>query len=432
MTKLLFILLTLAAFGYFGYTISRIVKFFKLTKKGNRFDNIGERINNTLLVAFGQSKMLKRPLAGILHAFIFWGFLVLAIGTVEMMLDGIIGAERCLSRLGIFYDIVIASGELLAFIIIFSLIIFLSRRLFLPPKRFIAREMTKHARTDAVFVLSLIMILMISLLGMNTAYLVSHPQEHAGMFPVSHFLVNLFSSSSPESLHIIEQTCWWIHILVIYLFLNLLPLSKHFHVITAIPNVFFSRLEPYSKLTNMESVTREVKLMLDPNATVTEAPAIPERFGVKDVEDVTWKTLLDSYTCTQCGRCTAVCPANITGKMLSPRKLFIDLRKRMNDKGDGLVAKGKEFTDNKFLVGDYITEEEIWACTTCMACIEECPVDIDHVPFIVDMRRSLVMEESKMPAGIASMNTNIENNGAPWQFSPSDRLNWAEGLELKS
>jgi len=430
-SQLIFIPLTLFAFGFFGYTVFRIAKIFMLTKSENRFDKIGKRITTTLLVAFGQSKMMKRPLAGLLHAFVYWGFLVITIGSLEMMIDGVAGTERALSFLGIFYDFVIASGEIFAALIIISCIIFLGRRYITKPKRFTAVEMKPSSRADATFILGMILVLMISLLGMNIGYLGSHSDNAVGAFPVSKFFVNYFVTQDNILCHSIEKTNWWIHITIIYFFLNFLPFSKHFHVISSVPNVFFTRLEPFSKLKNMESVTREVRLMLDPNAVVSPAPATIERFGVKDVEDVSWKTLLDSYTCTECGRCTAVCPANTTGKLLSPRKLFIDLRRRMKDKSAGLIASGKEYTDGKSLIGEgYITEEELWACTTCMACIEECPVDIDHVPFILDMRRNLVMEESKIPSGLAAMLSNIENNGAPWQFSPSDRLNWANDIEV--
>jgi len=432
LNQILFTLLTLFSFGFFARTIFRLLKLFRLTKPDNRWNNISKRAVTTLLVAFGQTKMMKRPLSGIFHAFVWWGFLVITIGSLEMMFDGVTGSERIFSSLGWFYSFVTASGDIFAALIILSCIIFLGRRYITKPKRFIAPEMKPSSRADATFILSLILILMITLIGLNTAYIASVENNYSGSFPVSYFLTLMFSSLGHEQISMIEKSCWWVHITIIYFFMNFLPYSKHFHVIASVPNVFFTRLEPYARLNNMESVKREVNLMVNPS-TQTDASPPPERFGVKDVEDVTWKTLLDSYTCTECGRCTAVCPANITGKLLSPRKLFIDLRARMKDKSDGLVEKGKEFTDGKSLIGsDYITKEELWACTTCMACIEECPVDIDHVPFIVDMRRNLVMEESKVPSGLASMFSNIENNGAPWAFSRDDRFNWAIDIEIKS
>jgi len=430
-SQIIFIVLTIGAFGFFAFTIFRLVKIFRFTRPENRWNNIGRRTVTTLLVAFGQTKMMKRPVAGLFHAFVWWGFLVITIGSLEMMIDGITGSEKVLSSLGLFYSFVTVSGDIFAALIVLSCIIFLCRRYITKPKRFIAPEMKPSSRADATFILSLILILMLTLLGMNAAYIASTDNNYTGSFPVSYFLTPIFSSLEHEQIAVIENTNWWIHITIIYFFLNFLPYSKHFHVIASVPNVFFTRLEPYAKLNNMESVTREVNLIMNPTSQ-TDASPPPPRFGVKDAEDVTWKTLLDSYTCTECGRCTAVCPANTTGKLLSPRKLYIDLRRRMKDKSDGLIKTGKEFTDNKSLIGsDYITEEELWACTTCMACIEECPVDIDHVPFIIDMRRNLVMEESKVPAQLGVMFSNIENNGAPWAFSREDRFNWASDLEIK-
>lgn len=434
LSQIIFILLASVTFSFFGYTCWKIFKLFQLTKPEDRFNNWGQRTETLLLVALGQTKMMKRPLSGVLHALVYWGFIVITIGSLEMFIDGATGIERSLKFLGGFYNFVTASGELFAFLIIVSSIIFLGRRYITKPKRFIAQEMKPGSRMDATFILGMILILMFSLLGMNLGYIGSNA-EAAGSFPVSDLLIKIlnieFTDENQSFYHTLEKVNWWIHISLIFFFLNVLPYSKHFHVLSSMPNVFFTRMEPYAKLKNMESVKREVELMMNPNATPPPADAAPVRFGVKDPEDVTWKTLLDSYTCTECGRCTAVCPANTTGKLLSPRKLFIDLRRRMKDKGNGLIMQGSEYSDGKSMISEnYITEEELWACTTCMACIEECPVDIDHVPFIIDMRRNLVMEESKVPAALATMFSNIENNGAPWQFSPSDRLLWADDLEI--
>lgn len=297
-------------------------------------------------------------------------------------------------------------------------------------KRFSGVEMTPKSSADATLALSLIMILMISLIGMNTGYLVVHGSEAVGYYPVAQYLV---STISAENAHFVQETNWWTHIVTIFVFMNILPYSKHFHIFMSMPNVFLTNLKPMTQLNNMESVTKEVKLMMDPNtafaAPVENAPP-PERFGVKDIEDVNWKNYVDSLTCTECGRCTSVCPANITGKLLSPRKIMVDVRKRMSVKGPGL-AKDANYTDEKSLVGDYISTEELWACTTCNACVQECPVNIDHVSLIVDMRRNLVMEESNAPTELVQMFTNIENNGSPWQFSPDDRMNWASGIVAK-
>ena len=432
MSQLIFIILTLLAFGFFLFTVYKIASFFKLTKSYPYpfINQIDKRISHTLLVAFGQSKILKKPIAGLLHALVYWGFLVITVGTVEMIIDGISGSERILGNLGWIYSLITASGEIFAALIIVSCIIFLIRRYIIKPKRFTAPEMKPSSRMDATVILFMILLLMFSLIGMNIGY-ISKGNLIYGSFPVSNLFAGCFTSCD---MHIVEKTNWWIHILLVYIFGNILPYSKHFHVILAVPNVFLDRLGPKGKLNSMESVTKEVKLMMNPDVALAQpadgAQQIVPRFGVKDIEDVSWKTLLDSYTCTECGRCTAVCPANITGKLLSPRKLYIDARKRMKDKGDKLL-NDSGYSDGKSLIGNYITEEELWACTTCGACMEECPVDINHVPFIIDMRRSLVMEDSKMPSGLTLMMNNIENNGAPWQFPLSDRMKWAEELFTK-
>ncbi len=432
-----------AAFGAFGYTVTRILRVLQSAKKIDRFDKIAERLQITLLVAFGQSKILRKPVAGILHALVWWGFLVITIGTVEMMIDGTAGTHHILGVLGPVYDVIIASGEIFAAAILISVILFLARRYFVKPKRFIAPEMKPSSKMDATVILFMIFALMVSLLLMNVGYSQTHA-GYPGAYPISKLIAPLFSGMDHDALHTLYKVNWWIHITLVLVFLNILPYSKHFHVIMAVPNVFFTRLEPKAKLSTMESITKEVKTLLDPNAdpyaTPAEANAAPpEKFGIKDVDNVTWKHIVDSYTCTECGRCTEVCPANNTGKKLSPRKLFIDLRKRVNEAGPDFIAgkangqatNGNPATTGSPLVSDsYISEEELWACTTCMACIQECPVDIDHVPFIVDMRRNLVMEESKVSPDLAVMFSNIENNGAPWAFSPDDRFNWAEGMDV--
>ncbi len=449
-SQIIFILIVLIAFGAFGYTTVKIMKILTAAKGIDRFDKIAERVQITLLVAFGQSKILRKPIAGLLHAIVWWGFLVITIGTLEMIIDGIFGLERSLGFLGPIYSLITASGELFAVLIIVACFIFLVRRYIIKPKRFTAPEMKPSSRWDATAILIMIFFLMVSLLGMNAGYIhMHHASIHfAGLYPVGAVIAdwiavdsgNSLNLNPPEFYEMVMDISWWVHIVLVLLFLNILPYSKHFHVIMAVPNVFFSRLEPKAKLGNMESITKEVKLMMDPNADPYAAPppeeagAVPEKFGIKDVDNVTWKHILDSYTCTECGRCTEVCPANNTGKMLSPRKLFIDLRKRTTEAGPdfigGLLAEQNGGQSAGSLVPELISEEELWACTTCMACIQECPVDIDHVPFIVDMRRNLVLEESKVPGDLASMFGNIENNGAPWAFSPEDRMNWAEEMEV--
>ena len=432
MTKqIAFAIFMALSLGLFTFTVLRLVSFFKLTKKAFPIDRIPERIGILMLVAFGQSKILRRPMIGLMHALVYWGFLVITIGSAEMVFDGLAGTERALSFIGAAYSFVTASGDLFAAFIIFACTAFLVRRHIMKVKRFSGVEMTTKSSADATLALSMIMLLMISLIGMNAGYLAVHGQDAVGYYPVAAYLVDMIS---PDNAHSVLETNWWIHIVTIFVFMNILPYSKHFHIFMSMPNVFLTNLKPMTQLTNMESVTREVKLMMDPN-TAFAAPAEdvppPERFGVKDIEDVNWKNYTDSLTCTECGRCTSVCPANITGKLLSPRKIMVDVRKRMNVKGPGL-AKDENYTDDKSLVGDYISTEELWACTTCNACVQECPVNIDHVSLIVDMRRSLVMEESNAPPELVQMFTNIENNGSPWQFSPDDRMNWANGIIAKS
>ncbi|QKG80452.1 4Fe-4S dicluster domain-containing protein [Tenuifilum thalassicum] len=438
MTKqIVFALALLATIGVFAYTISRIARFFMLTRKGFKVDKLGKRLLVTLKVAFGQTKIFRRPVIGLLHALVFWGFCVILFGSIEMVIDGLFGIEKSLSFLGGFYNFMMAAGDIFALLVAISIIVFLIRRIFLHVKRFEGIEMKKISHIDANIALTIILVLMLSLMGMNAAYIkwaqLAGHNIH-GIYPVSQHLTSLFDGISVDGVFTHYQVYWWIHILLIFIFANLLPYSKHFHVFMSIPNVFLSRLEPLGKLPNMDNVTREVKLMMNPetafSAPAEEAPI--ERFGVKDAEDVVWKSYFDSLACTECGRCTSVCPANITGKKLSPRKVMMDLRARMKEKGPHMLKNGRDYNDGKSLVRDYISEEELWACTTCNACAQECPINIDHPKLIVEMRRYLVMEEGSAPGELKAMFNNIENNGAPWQYSPEDRLLWAKDLETKA
>lgn len=433
--QLIFALALLLTFAVFGYTAFRYVRLFKLTKSAFPVRDFGKRFSLMMSVAIGQTKMFRKPFTGIMHALVFWGFLVILIGSIEMVIDGLFGIERSLKVLGVVYDILMASGDVFALIVLIAILVFMGRRLFLHVKRFEGIEMKHISHIDAKIALSIILLLMVTLLGLNASY-VAHQNainvEIHGVFPVGQYLAAFFNGMSISTIHIHHEVHWWSHILLIFLFANLLPYSKHFHVFMSVPNVFLSWLEPLGKLPNMDSVTREVKLMMNPETAYAAAPADApvERFGVLDAEDVTWKNYLDSLACTECGRCTSVCPANITGKKLSPRKIVMDLRARMKDKSKGLLKQGKEYSDGKSLVRDYISEEELWACTTCNACATECPINIDHPKLIVDMRRYLVMEEGSAPGELKATFNNIENNGAPWQYSPEDRLVWAEGLEM--
>lgn len=379
-------------------------------------------------VAIFQSKILRKPVTGFLHALVFWGFCVIALGTIEMVIDGVFGTDKALSNLGVFYRIVTASGDIFGLLVLISVTFFWFRRVFFHVKRFTGVEMKPKSHHDANFALSLIFLLMVSLLGMNISYLLSSPHNIVGVYPVSGYIAGLMQGVNTHVSYLFYEFYWWSHILLIFLFANILPYSKHFHVFMSVPNVFLSRLEPLGKLYNLESITNEVKFML---GLSTEAIANTEqatRFGVKDVDDLTWKNYLDSLSCTQCGRCTAVCPANITGKLLSPRKIVMNVRQRMKEKGSIMFKKGIGNSDDKSLLNDYISWEELWACTTCNACATECPININHPSIIIDMRRYLVMEEAKVPSPLIPVFQTIENNGAPWQYSPEDRLKWTENL----
>jgi heterodisulfide reductase subunit C/nitrate reductase gamma subunit len=436
--QLIFLATLLVTLGAFGYTTRRFIGFFKITRGGFPVKQIGRRIGVMMEVAIGQTKIFRRPVMGLLHALVFWGFLVILIGSIEMVIDGLAGTERVLSFLGVVYNVIMASGDIFALIIAIAIIVFLFRRIFLNVKRFSGIEMKHISHLDANIALSIILLLMLSLLGMNTYYLLEaggSGHEIVGVYPVSQILAGWLDAG--ETNHLLHELNWWAHILLIFAFANYLPYSKHFHVFMSVPNVFLSRLEPLGKLDTMESITKEVKIMMDPDQAFASPPAgeeteeeVPERFGVLDVEDVNWKNYLDSLACTECGRCTSVCPANITGKKLSPRKIVMDVRARMKEKGPQILKNGAEFSDNKSLIRDYISEEELWACTLCNACAQECPININQPALIVGMRRYLVMEESAAPGELNSIFSNIENNGAPWQFSQEDRMLWAEDLMI--
>lgn len=416
--QIVFIAVLIITLGVFVYTVKKLSGLFKLTRKTEPLSNIGKRISLTLSVAFGQTKILRKPVIGLIHALVFWGFLVITIGSIEMVLDGLLGGNRILGKLGGLYNIISASCDIFAFVVGLGIIIFLFRRLVLHIKRFYGIELTSKNKLDANIALTLILLLMVSLIGMNVYYVAETKTEVTGLYPISSLLANSVYQS-----HFLHEMFWWVHILLIFFFANYLPYSKHFHVFMSIPNVFSSNLNPLTYLPNMPDVTKEVKLMLCGNSFQEQAGEAPKRFGVKDVEDVSWKNYMDSLTCTQCGRCTEVCPANITGKKLSPRKIFVDLRNRMNEKGSKLI-NDPNYDDGKSLVKDYINTEELWACTTCNACAQECPLNISHPNLIIDMRRYLVLEEGNAPPEINTMFSNIENNGAPWQYPQEDRLNW--------
>lgn len=426
--QILFIAITLAAIGLFSYNLRKVIRNIRLGRPVNRTDQPGKRLLTMLRVAFGQTKMFFRPLPALLHFVVYAGFIIINIEVLEIMIDGIFGTHRIFGGLGLFYNILIGSFEFLALGVWLGCAIFLIRRNIIRLKRFSGVEMTSWPKSDANIILISEILLMTAFLTMNAAdaKLQAMGSAHyilAGSFPVSQSLINLLPGSE-SALIAIERGCWWFHIIGIFLFLNYLPYSKHFHILFAFPNTYFSNLEPKGEFTNMQSVTNEVKAMLDPSFTPAEAEA--GRFGAKDINDLSWVNLMNAYTCTECGRCTSVCPANITGKLLSPRKIMMDTRDRMEQVGKNIDKTGHGFDDGKSLIDTHISREEIWACTSCNACTQACPINIDPLAIITELRRYAVMEESQAPGSISAMLGNIENNGAPWKYSPADRFNWAD------
>ncbi len=436
-SNFVFLLILIAAGGAFAWQVRKIRRNIMLGKPVDRNDRKAERLAIMTKVALGQSKMVVRPLAGIMHIFIYVGFVIINLEVLEIIIDGVFGTHRIFASLGGFYDFLIGSFEILALLVFVACVVFLARRNVGNIRRFTMSELKGWPKNDANIILIVEIVLMGAFLTMNAAdYLLQmRGDPHyplAGSFPVSSYIAPLFENLTNDGLIAVERTAWWLHIVGILLFLNYLPISKHFHIILAFPNVYFSNLNPMGKLSSMDRVTQEVRLMMDPDADPYAAPpegaadVVPEKFGAKDVTDLTWKNLMDAYSCTECGRCTSECPANITGKLLSPRKIMMDTRDRLEEVGRNIDKHGKGHDDGKSLLRDYISEEELWACTTCNACVEACPVNISPLEIIVDLRRYLVMEESKSPPELTAVYNNIENNGAPWAFAQADRLKWAE------
>ena len=430
--NLFFALALIVGIGFFVMNIRKISRNIKLGKDVNRTDNKSERLKNMMMIALGQSKMVKRPVSGFLHIIVYVGFIIINIEVLEIIIDGLFGTHRIFQGLlgDGFYGFLIGTFEILAALVFVAVVIFWLRRNVLNIKRFLSKEMKGWPKNDGNIILYIEMVLMTLFIVMNATDIAF--QEAGTGNVISQFLVPVFDGFSPESIHVIERTAWWIHILGILLFLNYLFYSKHLHILLAFPNTYFANLKPKGQFTNLESVTNEVKLMMDPDADPYAMPeegaeeTVPEKFGASDVADLHWVQLLNAYTCTECGRCTSACPANLTGKELSPRKIMMDTRDRLEEVGRNIDAnKGTFVDDGKQLLNDYISPEELWACTSCNACVEECPVNIDPLSIIMDMRRYLVMEESAAPQELNMMMTNIENNGAPWQYNQQDRLNWA-------
>ncbi len=448
-SSIIFSVLILTTAVIFIVRIRQINANINLGRDIDLSDRPSERWKTMARVALGQSKMVARPFAGIMHIFIYVGFILINLEVLEILIDGVFGTHRIFYQfLGSdTYHTFIGFFELLAFLVLFACVAFLVRRNVGRLKRFSGTEMTAWPKSDANIILIVESLLMIAVLTMNAADSVlfalpdatvmtaglSHYTgiEFDGWFWFSGYLTGMLPND-PTTLFYIERACWWFHIVGIFGFLIYIPYSKHFHIFLAFPNTYYSKLEPAGELTNLESVKKEVELMMDPNQDPFAAPAAdaipaePQRFGAKDVTDLSWKNLMDAYSCTECGRCTSECPANQTGKLLSPRKIMMDTRDRAEELGAHKRKNGAEADDGKSLLGDYITKEELWACTTCNACTDACPVNINPLNIIVDLRRFLVMEESAAPNELNTMFTNIENNGAPWQFAMADRANWRD------
>ncbi len=433
--NILFAILLVVGVGFFVKNVKKIIRNIKLGKDLDRSDNSSERWKNMINIALGQSKMVRRPVSGILHIIVYAGFIIINIEVIEIIIDGLLGTHRVFAFAGGLYDFLIGSFEILAFLVLISVVIFWIRRMILKIPRFWNKEMTSWPKNDALNILYFEMVLMSLFLIMNAAdfnlqQLGADHYIEAGSFPISKYIAGWLPQSE-GALIFIERSAWWIHVIGIFIFLNYLYYSKHLHILLAFPNTYYANLKPKGELDNLQSVTNEVKMMLDPNADPFAAPAEtdndaePEKFGASDATDLTWVQLMNAYTCTECGRCTSVCPANQTGKELSPRAIMMKTRDRIEEIGRNIDKNGSFIEDNKTLL-DTISNEEIWACTSCNACVDACPVNIDPLSIIIDLRRYLVMEKSDAPQELNMTMTNIENNGAPWQYNQMDRLNWKD------
>ena len=434
--NILFFIILLVGIGFFIKNIRSIINNIKLGKDIQRNDKPWERLKKMTLLALGQSKMIDKPISGILHVIVYIGFVIINIELLEIVVDGLFGTHRVFAYyMGSFYDFLIASFEILAFLVVIAVIIFWTRRNIMKIKRFLNPEMIGWPKKDADFILYFEIVLMFLFLSMNAVdgilqELNTPNYIKAGFYPISVFLQPLYKGLSIPSLILLERTFWWLHIIGILIFLNYLYYSKHLHILLAFPNTYYANLESKGKFKNNSIVTDEVKKMMDPNIdpfSVDNDNSVPEKFGVSDVTDMNWVQLMNAYTCTECGRCTSECPANQTGKKLSPRKIMMDTRDRLVEVGKNYKKNNDTILpDGKELLNDYISPEEIWACTSCNACVESCPIGIDPLSIIMDMRQYLVMEKSSAPVDLNNMMGNIENNGAPWPFNNQDRLLWAK------
>ena len=435
--QILFILIIAFAIWFFTKKVNAIRRNINLGRDEEINDHKKQRWRNVLLLAFGQKKMFRNPLVAVMHFLVYAGFIIINIEVLEIILDGILGTHRLFSNaLGNIYLFLINAFEILAILVLVSCAIFLVRRNALKIKRFISKDLDGWPRSDANYILITEIILMTLFLFMNSsdtllqARGVEHYAAHpTGNFLVSHYFHGLLNGLSNENLIFIERGCWWLHIVGILAFLNYLPYSKHFHIILAFPNAYYSCLQPMGQMENMPSIQNEVLYAMQPELAPTGEQPAPQKFGAKDVQDLSWKNLMDAYTCTECGRCSAACPATQTGKKLSPRKIMMDTRDRVHQVGKNVQKNGSFQDDGKSLLHDYISVEELSACTTCNACVQECPVSISPLDIIIQLRRYLVMEESNTSPEWAAMFSNVENNFAPWKFSPEERDKWAEEMK---
>ena len=427
--NIIFVVVLFLGLYFFCRNLYRLYRNINLGKQIDVSDNKKERFINMSKIALGQGKLIKRPISGFLHVVVYVGFVIINIELLEIVLDGILGSHRLFSDyLGDLYGYLIGTFEFLAVSVLLAVSAFWIRRNIIKLKRFFGDNMKGWPKNDANIILYFEVVLMILFITMNATDMKFQEMNSGNL--ISGYIASFFNGYSSESLHLIERACWWAHIIGILIFMNYLYFSKHLHILLAFPNTYFAKLNNLGEVDNLNSVTNEVKLMMEPETAfsndVSETEEI-EKFGSSDVMDLNKLQLLNAYSCTECGRCTSVCPANITGKKLSPRKIMMDTRDRIEEVGKNIDLNNGNFVDDgKTLLNDYITKEELWACTSCNACVQECPISIDPLSIILDMRRYLVMEESAAPLELNNMMSNIENNGAPWPYNQMDRLNWKE------
>ena len=429
--NIIFSILLIVSVGIFIKNIKKLVTVIKLGKRVDRSDNPKKRFFNMARVALGQSKMVTKPISGFLHVIVYIGFIIINIELLEILIDGVTGSHRFFSKYFniYFYNFLIATFEILALLVLVSVVLFWTRRNIFKIKRFLSNEMKGWPKFDADNILYFEVVLMLLFLSMNATDLILQERNFegyykAGSFPVSSFMIPLFNSFETSTVYVFERVFWWLHIIGILIFLNYLYYSKHLHILLAFPNTYYANLESKGKFGILESVRNEVLLMLYPEKS-SQSNVNVDKFGASDVLDLNWVQLMNAYSCTECGRCTNECPANLTGKKLSPRKIMMDTRDRLEKVSKNISTnKGKFVDDGDRLLDNYITKEELWACTSCNACVEACPINIDPLSIIMDMRQYLIMEESSAHPDLNNMMSNIENNGAPWPYNQQDRELW--------